>query len=204
VIAAIKKELPDAVIAIDTVKSTVAEAAIEAGATIINDITALAGDPQMGAVATRYNTTVVLMHNRADHAQYDTKIGGHYTAPTYSDVIGDVCEALRGYADTAMGAGIDRDKIILDPGIGFGKTPQQNMALIKHLPRLKTLGFPVLMGVSRKFFIGHILDVGVDERLEGTAACIASCVANGADILRVHDVKMMARVAKMAAALRDV
>ncbi len=203
VIAAIKKEMPDVVIAIDTIKSEVAEAAIGAGATMINDITALTGDPRMAALAASHKATVILMHNRAHDAQHSDKIGGHYTAPDYTNVVSDVCNALRDYANTATTAGITRDKIILDPGIGFGKTPQQNMALIKYLPRLKALGSPVLMGVSRKSFIGHILDVTVEERLEGTAACIAACVAGGADILRVHDVKMMARVAKMAAALRD-
>jgi dihydropteroate synthase len=192
-------------IAVDTVKAQVAERALQAGAAIINDVSALAGDTRMGGIAARYGATVVLMHNRAagNAVSFDAKIGGRYEAPQYGDVVADVARELGARVDFALAAGVARDKIILDPGIGFGKTPEQNLMLIAQLGRIKALGFPVLAGPSRKSFIGHVLDAAVDERLEGTAACIAVSVMQGADIVRVHDVKFMARVVKMAAALRD-
>jgi len=205
VITAIKKKLGAVTMSIDTIKAEVAAQAVRAGATIINDIFALAGDAAMASVVAQSRAAIVLMHNRSTVGAVSEKdkIGKHYDAPIYTDVVVDVAHDLRKRAAAALAAGIARDKIILDPGIGFGKTPSQNMALIKHLDRIKALGFPVLMGVSRKSFIGHALDVPIDERMEGTAACITACVLNGADILRVHDVKFMGRVVKMAAALRD-
>jgi len=207
VITAIKNRLgtTHVVVAVDTIKADVAEEALRAGATIINDISALRGDDRMAEVAARYGADVVLMHNRADADSVgrDAKIGGHYEAPRYGDAVADVARALQERVDAALKAGIDPGKIILDPGIGFGKTPGQNLALIAHLGRIKALGFRVLIALSRKSFIGHVLDAPVDERLEGTAACVAVSVLQGADIVRVHDVKIMARVAKMAAALRD-
>jgi dihydropteroate synthase len=190
---------------VDTVKAGVAEEALRAGASMINDISALAGDARMGEVAARYGADVVLMHNRADAesiARHD-KIGGHYEAPQYDDVVAEVARALQARVEAALKAGIAPDKIILDPGIGFGKTPKQNLALVAQLGRIKALGFPVLIALSRKSFIGHVLDVPVEERVEGTAACVAVSIMQGADIVRVHDVKLMARVVKMAAALRD-
>jgi dihydropteroate synthase len=206
VISAIKKKLGSThVVAVDTVKGDVAEKALQAGASIINDISALAGDVRMGEIVARYGAEVVLMHNRAAASTIsrDSKIGGQYEAPHYEDVVADVARELGARVDFALKAGIAREKIILDPGIGFGKTRQQNMALIARLGWIKMLGFPVLVGVSRKSFIGHVLDAPVDERLEGTSACVAIAVMQGADIVRVHDVKFMAKVVKMAAALRD-
>ena len=142
----------------------------------------------------------VIVENRAGAGG---NIGGAYVAPAYVEVVDEVSRDLSVRADAAQAAGIPQEKIILDPGIGFGKTPQDNLTLIAHLGRIKALGFPLLMGVSRKSFIGHILNLPVEERLEGTAACVTACVLRGADILRVHDVKFMARVVHMAAALRD-
>jgi dihydropteroate synthase len=207
VIEAIKKKLGStqvAQIAVDTVKAEVAERALEAGASIINDISALAGDARMGEVVARYGATVVLMHNRAvaRTVSLDAKIGGQYDAPPYEDVVADVARELAVRVDFAHAAGVAFNKIILDPGIGFGKTPEQNLALIAKLGRIKALGLPVLVGLSRKSFIGRVLDTSIDERLEGTAAGVAISVMQGADIVRVHDVKFMARVVKMAAALR--
>jgi dihydropteroate synthase len=204
VIAALKKKLPGIQIAVDTVKAEVAEKAVEEGATIINDISALAADPRMAEVAARTGATVVLMHNRASANAYSTdeKIGGCYQASDYQDVVEDVRRDLEARVKVALEAGIKRDKIILDPGIGFGKTTDQNLALFGNLDRLKALGFPLLVGVSRKSFIGQVLHVPIAERLEGTSACVAIAVMQGADIIRVHDVKFMARVVKMAAALR--
>ncbi len=206
VIVALKNKFgTERLIAVDTVKADVAEQALQAGASILNDITALTGDPRMGEVAARHGATVVLMHNRAaqNAVSRDTKIGGHYDAPEYGDVVAEVVDALKERIDYAVASGVARDKIILDPGIGFGKTPQQNLALIAQSGRLKALGFPVLIAPSRKSFIGHVLDLPVDERLEGTAASVAIAVMLGADIVRVHDVKFMARVVALAAALRD-
>jgi dihydropteroate synthase len=206
VISAIKNTLgPKHIIAVDTMKAGVAEQALQAGASIINDISALAGDARMGEVVARFGAKVVLMHNRAktNLVIRDSLIGGQYEAPHYDNVAEDVLRELDARVDVALKAGIARDKIIVDPGIGFGKTPEQNLALIANIGRIKTLGFPVLVGPSRKSFIGRILDVPVDERMEGTAACVAVSVMEGADIVRVHDVKFMTRIAKMAAALRD-
>ena len=206
VIVALKNTFgTERLIAVDTVKADVAELALQAGASILNDITALTGDPRMGEVAARHGATVVLMHNRAaqNAVSRDTKIGGHYDAPEYGDVVAEVVDALKERIDYAVASGVARDKIILDPGIGFGKTPQQNLALIAQVGRLKALGFPVLIAPSRKSFIGQMLDLPVDERLEGTAASVAIAVMLGADIVRVHDVKFMARVVSLAAALRD-
>ena len=205
VIAALKKALGTPLIAVDTVKADVAERAIQAGASIINDISALGHDARMSEIVAHYGATVVLMHNRAaeNAVSFDAKTGGQYDAPPYQDVVADVVRELEARVDFALKACVAKDKIILDPGIGFGKTPEQNLALISQLGRIKALGFPVLMAPSRKSFIGQVLDVPVDERLEGTAACVAVSVFLGADIVRVHDVKFMARVVKMAAALKD-
>lgn len=206
VIAAIKKKLGSSCdISVDTVKAEVAEKALQAGATIVNDISALAGDVRMGEVTARHGAQLVLMHNRAktDAVSHSVLIGGQYDAPVYADIVADVVRDLTLRIDAAEKAGVARNKIILDPGIGFGKTPEQNLALIAQIGKIKELGFPVLVGPSRKSFIGHTLGATVDERLEGTAACVAVAVMGGADIVRVHDVKFMARVVKMAAALRD-
>ncbi len=205
VIAALKKKFGSTPIAVDTVKADVAEKAVQAGAVIINDISALAGDARMGEVAARTNAEIVLMHNRAkaNAVSHDAKVGGQYDAPLYEDIVADVVRDLKERIEAAEKAGVARNKIILDPGIGFGKTPEQNLALIAQLRKIKELGFPVLIGPSRKSFIGHTLGATVDERLEGTAACVAAAVLQGANIVRVHDVKFMARVVKMAAALKN-
>lgn len=205
VIVALKKKFGSTPIAVDTVKAEVAEKALEAGAVIINDISALAGDARMGEVAARANAEIVLMHNRAkaNAVSHDAKVGGQYDAPLYEDIVADVVRDLKERIEAAEKAGIARNKIILDPGIGFGKTPEQNLTLIAQIGKIKGLGFPVLIGPSRKSFIGHTLGATVDERLEGTAACVAIAVLQGANIVRVHDVKFMARVVKMAAALKN-
>ncbi len=203
VVEAIKNKLGSVRLSVDTVKASVAEEALKAGAEIVNDVSAL-GDAKMGAVVARYDAQIVLMHNRADTAAVtrDRRIGGQYDAPTYGDFIADIARALQARADIALNEGIAKDKIILDPGLGFGKTPEQNMALIAQLEKIKVIGFPVLVGPSRKSFIGRVLDMAVEERVEGTAACVAVSVFKGADIVRVHDVKFMARVAQMSAALK--
>jgi len=206
VISAIRKKLGVApALSIDTTKAAVAEAALAAGAAIINDISALCADPLMTELAARQGCPVILMHNRSDPASVteDARTGGHYHAAAYGDVVEDVKRELAERAAAARAAGIAAENIIVDPGIGFGKSAGQNLALINHLDRLKTLGFPVLVGPSRKSFIGQLLNVPVEERLEGTAALVAIAALRGADIIRVHDVGFMSRVARMAALVRD-
>lgn len=204
VISALAQKKASVILSVDTVKADVAEKALQAGAAIVNDVSAMANDPRMAEVVARYNAKVVLMHNRAkaDLVCRDAKVGGQYIAPEYADVIDDVITVLKERVGFAQKAGIAKENIILDPGIGFGKTPDQNMALIAHIGKIKALGFPVLVAPSRKSFIGHVLDASIEERLEGTAACIAVSIFLGADIVRVHEVKFMARTAKMAAALK--
>ncbi len=203
VVRAIRAVLPEIVISIDTYRADVAEAALDAGADMINDVWGLRADPALGPVAARWKAPVVLMHNRSkpEHAEIDARLGGQYLGAAYDDLFADIMRELLLLADNAQAAGIERDQIVLDPGIGFGKTIDQNLALINHLDRFKSLEFPLLVGPSRKSFIGHVLDLPVEERLEGTAAAVGMAIARGADIVRVHDVKAMTRVVRMADAI---
>jgi dihydropteroate synthase len=143
------------------------------------------------------------MHNRSDpgHVEIDGRLGGQYIAPRYDDLLGEIAADLSGLATDARAAGIDADQIVLDPGLAFGKGVDQNLSLINNLDRLKELGFPLLVGPSRKSFIGQILDLPVEERVEGTAAAVAIAIARGADIVRVHDVAELVRVARMTDAI---
>ncbi len=197
---------PQVRISVDTTKAEVADAAIAAGATIINDISALQGEGMM-SLAARSKPYVVLMHNsvKAGAVTQDAWLGSRFDAPDVNgDIIEIVARELGERISAARNAGIAADKIIADPGLGFGKTVEQNLALINRLDELKIrLGLPVLIGPSRKNFIGRILDLPVEERLEGTAACVAVAVMRGADIIRVHDVKEMARVVKMTAIIKE-
>lgn len=201
-IAAIAEALPDAIISVDTFKASVAAAALDAGAHIVNDVWGLRADPDLGPLAAARGAPVILMHNRSrPTGVVIDRLGGSYTGADYRHLLDDVTAELAGMAEDARAAGVPRDQIILDPGIGFGKTIEQNMALINHLDRIRALGYPVLSGPSRKSFIGRVLDLPVDERVEGTAATVALSIARGADIVRVHDVRAMARVAKMTDAI---
>lgn len=170
-------------ISIDTTKGIVAEKALDMGAHIINDIWGLQGDSSMAGIAAKYNAGVIIMHNKTEKA--------------YDNLLKEVKQFLANSIDIAQKAGISRNSIVIDPGIGFGKTFQHNLEIMRRLGELNDLGFPVLIGPSRKSFIGKALDLPVDERVEGTAACVAIGIAGGADIVRVHDVKEMARVARM-------
>jgi dihydropteroate synthase len=207
VIEALRREadLQPIAIAIDTVKASVAEAALDAGASMINDVSALSHDDAMGKLAATRNVHVVLMHNRGRGTAVieDITLGAQFQAPAYDHILDDVKRDLMERIAAARAAGLASDKIILDPGLGFGKTVQQNLALINHLDQICALGFPVLVGPSRKSFIGQLLQTPVDDRIEGTAALAAASVLRGASIIRVHDVHFMARVARMAAAVRD-
>lgn len=203
VIHAIVSEFPDALLSIDTYKAQVAEAALQAGARLINDIWGLRADPGMAPLAAHYQAPVILMHNRSNPASVEVReqLGNAYTGSNYTDFLEDVQRDLMGSVDIARRAGVPDEHIILDPGIGFGKSIEQNMELIRHLDKIRDLGFPVLLGPSRKSFIGYTLNLPLDQRLEGTAAAVAVAITRGADIIRVHDVEAMKRVAKMTDAL---
>jgi len=193
----------DVLISIDTYKAHVAEAALEAGAHIVNDIWGFRADPDLAQVVARYGAPVILMHNRSSwvHADVKERLGGRYIGVPYQNLIEDVKRELLENVAVAHEAGINDDHIILDPGIGFGKTVEQNLELIRRLQEIKALSYPVLYGPSRKSFIGYTLDLPPDERIEGTAAAVSIGIANGADIIRVHDVKYMVRVARMTDAI---
>ncbi|MGD0707944.1 MAG: dihydropteroate synthase [Anaerolineaceae bacterium] len=193
----------DTILSVDTYKASVAEAAMEAGADWINDCWALRADPKMAATVARHGVPVILMHNRSKPGteELNERLGGRYVGSQYEDLMGEVKTELMQSVELAQKAGIAEDRIILDPGIGFGKTVSQNLELIDRLAEIKALGYPVLVGPSRKSFIGYTLDLPPNQRLEGTAASVAVSVVRGADIVRVHDVEVMARVAKMTDAI---
>lgn len=186
VIVAVRRALPDVPISIDTTKRQVAEAALDAGADLVNDIGGL-GPASLASVASERGVPVVLMHNRAE--------------PRYRDVVAEVVEDLRAVVERAVAAGVDRGSIIVDPGIGFGKTADHNLALLRDLGELRVLGLPILLGTSRKSTLGRLLDLPADERVEATLATTALGVASGADIVRVHDVRENMRTARVADAI---
>lgn len=193
----------DVVISIDTYKASVAEAAIKQGAQMVNDVWGLHADPALALVAAKYGTPVILMHNRSSwaHAEIKEKLGGHYVGIPYDNLIEDIKRELMDSVDIARTAGIPEGHIIVDPGIGFGKSVEQNLELLNRLEEIKALGFPVLIGPSRKSFIGYTLNLPPEQRLEGTAAAVAIGIARGADVVRVHDVAFMTRVARMTDAI---
>ena len=203
VIEAILKEFPSALISIDTYKADVAEAALNAGARIVNDVWGLRADPHLAAVAAKHNAPVILMHNRSNPASVEVKaqLGNAYVGAEYENLIEDVKRELMDSVALARRAGIPDERIILDPGIGFGKTVAHNLELIRRLDEIRALGFPVLLGPSRKSFIGYTLDLPPSQRMEGTAAAVAVGITRGADIVRVHDVQPISRVVKMTDAI---
>ncbi|HEY3306917.1 MAG TPA: dihydropteroate synthase [Desulfuromonadaceae bacterium] len=181
-------------ISIDTWKSAVAREALQAGAEIINDISGFNFDPAMAALAAQTGAGAVLMHTRGkpDAMQKNTD---------YKDLLGEVVSGLEASVQIAFATGVEQDRIVIDPGIGFGKDIAGNLEILRRLRELTGLGFPVLVGTSRKGFIGKILSQDFDSRIHGTAATVALAVANGASILRVHDVRTMRNVADMAHAI---
>ncbi len=193
----------DVPISIDTYKARVAREAIEAGASMVNDVWGLRMDPDMAKVVAEYNVPVVVMHNRSNpkNAVQEARLGGRYVGIEYKDLMADIVRELEYSIGLALEAGVDFEKIIVDPGIGFGKTVEQNLEILRRLGEIKVLGRPILLGTSRKSVIGYVLNLPPNERVEGTAATVALGIAAGADIVRVHDVKEMARVAKMADAI---
>jgi dihydropteroate synthase len=193
----------ECLISIDTYKAEVAEAAIQAGAHIVNDVWGFKVDSELAGVAASHEIPAILMHNRSSwaHAEIKEQLGGRYVGVPYEDLMEDIQRELLESVGIALSAGVPREHILLDPGIGFGKTVEQNLELIDRLDEIRALGYPLLVGPSRKSFIGYTLDLPPDQRLEGTAAAVAISIVRGADILRVHDVEFMARVARMTDAI---
>jgi len=188
VVAAIRAALPDTPISIDTTKPAVAEAAVEAGADLINDIWGVGADDTLARLAASRQLPYAVMHNRQ--------------GPIYDDLLREVVADLERALDRAAGLGVPFDMLIVDPGIGFGKTAEQNLEVLRNLHALRVLGRPVLLGTSRKSTIGKVLGgVPANERLEGTLATTALGIAHGADIIRVHDVAANVRAARMADAI---
>jgi dihydropteroate synthase len=187
VIRAVRAALPDMPITIDTTKPAVAEAALAAGADAINDVWGVAEDGTLARMAAARGVPIVLMHNRA--------------APRYEHLVQEVLEDLRRAIERAVLAGVPRSNVIVDPGIGFGKTSEQNLALLRDLGQLRSLRQPILLGTSRKSTLGKVLGLPPDERVEATLATTALAVAAGVDIVRVHDVRPNVRAARMADAI---
>jgi dihydropteroate synthase len=187
VVAAIHAALPELPISIDTTRPAVAEAALDAGATMLNDVWGVADDPGLARLAAERGVPIVLMHNRAE--------------ARYRNVVAEVVAELQRAVERTVGAGVAVDQVIVDPGFGFGKTPEQSLAVLRELGALRILGRPILLGASRKSTLGRILDLPADQRLEATLASTALAIAAGADIVRVHDVRENVRVARVADAV---
>jgi dihydropteroate synthase len=176
-------------VSIDTSKAEVAQAALQAGARIVNDVWGLRRSPEIARLAAHHGAGLVLMHNQE---------GTVYQR----DLLVEIANRLRESAELAVRAGVDPDRIVIDPGIGFGKTPEQNVIVIRRLSELTDLGYPILVGPSRKSFLGRAFGQEMPDRIWGTAAAITACVLRGAELVRVHDVHEMAQVTRVAQGLR--
>ncbi|MEW6380981.1 MAG: dihydropteroate synthase [bacterium] len=194
-ISHLRKEIP-VPLSIDTYKAAVAQAMLDEGVHLINDISGLRFDPQMAAVVGRFKAAVVLMHIQGTPRDMQKN-------PFYQHLIPEIADYLHQSIETALEAGILSEQIIVDPGIGFGKTLLHNLEIIQRLGEFRSLDKPVLLGPSRKSFIGKVLDLPVEDRIEGTAAAVAAGIMNGAHLVRVHDVKAMVRVARMMDAILE-
>ena len=187
VIAAVRAALPSTPISVDTTKVRVAELAIDAGADLINDVWGVGPDEGLARLAATRGLPLVVMHNRAE--------------PVYADLMGEIVGELRAAVERAVRLGVARGDVIVDPGFGFGKTAEHNLVVLRDLAALSTLGRPILLGASRKSTLGKVLDLPADQRLEATLATTALGIANGADLVRVHDVEANVRVARMTDAV---
>jgi dihydropteroate synthase len=203
VLEALARAELDAIISIDTYKAEVLEAALRVCPVWVNDVWGLRADPRLAEVAARNQLPIILMHNHSQpaNAELQERLGGRYVGIQYQNLLEDVKQELLASATIARQAGIPQSHIILDPGIGFGKTVPQNLELIDRLNELRALGYPVLLGPSRKSFIGYTLNVPPDQRVEGTGAAVAVGITRGADLIRVHDVEPMVRIARMTDAI---
>jgi dihydropteroate synthase len=187
VIRAVREQLPDMPLSVDTTKPAVAAAAIEAGASLVNDVWGVADDDTLARLAADRGVPMVLMHNRGE--------------PRYTTLLPEIVADLQRAIERALRAGVAWDDLIVDPGFGFGKTAEHNLALLRELPALGILGRPILLGTSRKSTLGRVLDLPPEERLEATLATTALGIAQGVDIVRVHDVRENVRAARMADAV---
>lgn len=187
IVAAIRAAIPNLPISIDTTKPSVAEAALAAGADLVNDVWGVAQDDSLARIAAARRAPIVLMHNRAE--------------PRYDDLVAEVIADLAEAVERTVLAGVERDLILIDPGFGFGKTPLHNLEVLRNLSALRVLGRPILLGTSRKSTLGKVLDLPADERLEATLSTTALGIAAGVDIVRVHDVRQNVRVARMTDAV---
>lgn len=195
VIEKLRKIDPNILISIDTTKSSVAEYAAQAGADIINDVSGLNFDKRMAKVVSKFNLPLVIMHMKGNPENMQEN-------PEYKNIIDEIIDFFENQIKIATESGIKRYNIIIDPGIGFGKTINHNFELLAKLEKFKKFNLPILIGTSRKSFIGKILSLPPNERVEGTAATVAAGVLNGANIVRVHDVKSMTRVVKIIEKIR--
>ena len=187
IVAALREALPDTPISIDTTKPAVAEASVDAGANLINDVWGVGAGDALPRLAASRNVPLVVMHNRSE--------------PRYGDLLADVVGDLRAALDRAVALGVAWDDLVVDPGFGFGKTPEQNLQLVRELSELQVLDRPILLGTSRKSTLGRVLGLGPDQRLEATLATTALAIAGGVDIVRVHDVGPNARAALVGDAI---
>lgn len=187
VVAALRAALPDMPLSIDTTKPAVAEAALDAGADLINDVWGVGSDDSLARLAAARGAPLVVMHNRTDSG--------------YAELIPEVVADLGTALERAVGLGVRSDGLIVDPGFGFGKSPEQNLAIVRDLAALRVLGHPILLGASRKSTLGRVLDLPVEERLEATLATTALAIAGGVDLVRVHDVQANVRAARVSDAI---
>ena len=197
VIEKIRTDNPTILISIDTTKASVAKHAVEAGADIINDVSGLSFDNNMIGIVESFNIPVVIMHMKGNPQNMQLN-------PDYKDIVNEILDFFKMKIKIAIQSGINRSMIILDPGIGFGKTVEHNFELLSRLNEFNVLELPIMIGPSRKSFIGITLDLPPEDRVEGTAAAVSAGVMNGASIVRVHDVKSMKRVVKIIEKVRNV
>jgi len=197
VIEKIRTDNPTILISIDTTKASVAKHAVEAGANIINDVSGLSFDNNMISVVESFNIPVVIMHMKGNPQNMQLN-------PDYKDIVNEILDFFKMKIEIAIQSGINRSMIILDPGIGFGKTVEHNFELLSRLNEFNVLELPIMIGPSRKSFIGITLDLPPEDRVEGTAAAVSAGVMNGASIVRVHDVKSMKRVVRIIEKVRNV
>ena len=187
VVAALREALPGTPLSIDTTKPAVAEAALAAGADLVNDVWGVGADDGLARLAADHGVPLVVMHNRAE--------------PRYTSLMAEIVADLQRAIDRALAVGVPWSNLIVDPGFGFGKTPDHNLQVVRELDVLRVLGRPILLGTSRKSTLGRVLDLPVDERLEATLATTALGITRGADLVRVHDVRANVRVARMTDAI---
>jgi len=197
VIEKIRTDNPKILISIDTTKASVAKYAVEAGANIINDVSGLSFDKNMTGIVESLNVPIVIMHMKGNPQNMQLN-------PKYKDIVNEILDFFKIKIKIAIQSGINRSMIILDPGIGFGKTVDHNFELLSRLNEFNVLELPIMIGPSRKSFIGITLDLPPEDRVEGTAAAVSAGVMNGASIVRVHDVKSMKRVVKIIDKIRNV